>query len=290
MDGWDAAAVAVKGIAYAATLGAAGAVFFLAYSHALIRSAERHRISRLVRLSSIVAVLAGGAQILVTAGSIGGNAADMMSPPLLSMVSQAGMGRAVAIRALGVILANLGMSSQRRPTGLGIAGAVIAATSFAWVGHTHSLRPSGPPILILGVHLSAAAFWLGALTPLLMVLRRGDAPAAAAAVGRFGAAAFYVVAALVAAGLGLAWFLLGDISQLWNSAYGRWLASKLALVASLLCCAAVNKWRLTPRLRAGETAALRSLRTSIRIEMLLGALICGVTAALTTQHGPPALD
>jgi putative copper export protein len=290
LSGWDAAAVAVKAIAYAATLSAAGAVFFLAYAEALIPGAQRIRIVRLVRLSSALALLAGGAQILVTAGSMSGEAADMMSLPLLSMVSQSGLGRAVAVRALGLVLATLGISGRRRPSAVGVAGAVIAATSFAWTGHTHALLPHAPPILLLGVHLCAVAFWLGALAPLLLVLRSGDAPAAGAAVGRFGAVALYVVGALLAAGLGLAWLLLGDVTRLWSSAYGRWLACKLVVVACLLGCAAVNKWRLTPRLRAGEFSARQSLRTSIRMEMLLGAAILGVTAALTTQQGPPALE
>jgi putative copper export protein len=43
-------------------------------------------------------------------------------------------------------------------------------------------------------------------------------------------------------------------------------------------------------MRAGDTAALHSLRTSIRIELSLGALILVATAALTTLNGPPALE
>jgi len=290
LGGWDAAAVAVKAIVYAATLSTAGAVFFLAYSHALVPAADRMRIARSIRISSTVALLASGAQILVSAGSMSGDAADMMSPPLLHMAWAAGMGRTLLVRAAGLGLANVGMSSQRRPAGVAIAGAAIAATSFAWMGHTHSLTRSCLPILLLGVHLSAVAFWIGALAPLLVVSRTRDLSVMAAAAARFGTAALYVVSALLAAGLGLLWLLLGDVSQLWRSSYGRWLASKLVVVAALLCCAALNKLWLTPRLAAGKTEALHSLRRSIRIEMTLAALIFVLTAALTTLNGPPALD
>jgi len=287
---WDAAGVAVKAIAYAATLGASGAVLFLTYSHSLIAGSERVRILRQVRRSSVIAVIAGGVQIMVTAGSMSGNAADLVSPPLLSMVSQTGLGRAIVIRAAGLLFANFGTSPQRRPAWFAAAGAVAAATSFAWVGHTHSLAPYWPPILLVGIHLCAAAFWLGALAPLLTISQTGDLAVVAATAARFGAAAQYVVGVLIAAGLVLLWLLLGGLSQLWVSAYGRCLGLKLALVAGLLSCAAFNKLRLTPRLTAGDSAAIHSLRASIRLEMSLAALILVVTAALTTLNGPPALE
>jgi putative copper resistance protein D len=287
---WDAATVAVKAIAYAATLGASGAVLFLTYSHSLIAGPQRVRIVRQVRRSSLLAVIAGCAQIMVTAGSMGGHAVDLVSPPLLSMVSQTGLGSALGIRSAGLVFANLGTAPQRRPTWVAGAGAVAAATSFAWVGHTHSLVPYWPPILVVGIHLCAAAFWLGALAPLLTVSNTGDLAVVAATAARFGAAAQYIVGALVAAGVTLLWLLLGSLSQLWMSAYGRCLTLKLALVAALLYCAAFNKLRLTPRLTAGDTAALHSLRTSIRLELSLGVLILVVTAALTTLNGPPVLE
>ncbi len=290
MGGWDAAAVAVKAIVYAATLCAAGAVFFLAYNDALVPAADRRRMARMIRILSLVALFASGVQVLVSAGSMSGDAADMMSFPLVHMAWAAGMGRAILVRAVGIGLANAGTASRRRPNHVAISGAAIAATSFAWMGHTHSLVPDWPPILLLCVHLCAVAFWLGALAPLLVLSRNRDLSVIAAAASRFGAIALYGVGALLAAGLGLLAWMLGNVSQLWNDAYGRWLATKLVMVAVLLCFAAFNKLRLTPRLAAGDTAALQGLRTSIRIEMGVGALILAVTAALTTLNGPPALD
>jgi len=65
---------------------------------------------------------------------------------------------------------------------------------------------------------------------------------------------------------------------------------KLILVACLLGLAAFNKLRLTPRLRRGDARAARSLRTSIRLELLLGISILAVTATFTALTGPPALD
>ncbi len=286
---WDAAAIALKALTYAATLGAAGAVFFLRYNGTLITGANRLSIRRVVIGLSILSVSAGAAQIMMAAASMSGEATGMWNAPLLRMIWQAGAGRANVIRAAGLLLSALVIWSDRPPWAA-IFGAAMAATSFAWTGHARALNPDGLPALLLGVHLLGAAFWLGALAPLLIVARRAELPGIAAAAARFGAAAIIVVGGLVAAGVSLLWMLLGHVAELWTSAYGRCVMLKLAFVAGLLCLAAFNKLRLTPRLRAGDARAARSLRASIRLELLLGIMILTVTAALTTLTGPPALD
>lgn len=288
LGAWDAALIALKTLTYAATLGAAGAVFFLRYSGTLIAKLDGLRIKRVVLGLALVSALTGAAQIMVSAGSISGEAAGMLDGTLLRMVLQAGAGRASAIRAIGLLLGALVVLSGRPPW-LALFGAAMAATSFAWTGHARSLHPDVLPILLLGVHLLAVAFWLGALAPLLVVARGGDLSRLAAAAECFGAAAVFVVSALMAAGLTLLWMLLGDFTALWGSAYGRYVICKLIFVACLLGLAAFNKLRLTPRMRIGYRRAALSLRASIRLELLLGVLILAVTATLTTLTGPPAL-
>jgi putative copper resistance protein D len=76
---------------------------------------------------------------------------------------------------------------------------------------------------------------------------------------------------------------------LWSSPYGAAMCLKLAFVAALLSLAAINKLKLTPRLKAGDLAAAPSLRRTIHAEMALAALILLTTAAITTLIGPPAL-
>jgi copper resistance protein D len=276
-------------MSYAATFGAAGAAFFLSYSRTLVTNAERMRIRRIVLGLSVCSVLTGGAQILVTAGSMSGAAAGMWNGPMVRMVWQAGAGRAYVIRDLGLLLVGLAVLRNLLSWPACI-GAFIAATSFAWTGHARSLHPNALPVLLESVHLLGAAFWLGALTPLAVVARNRELPRVAAAASRFGTAAVLVVAGLMAAGVGLLYMMLGAVSDLWATEYGRFVMLKLGFVAALLCLAAFNKLNLTPRLLAGDVGALSSLRTSLRLELLLGALILAVTAAFTTMTGPPALD
>ena len=285
---WDAAGIVLKTLTYAATLGAAGAVFFVDYCGTLIARADSLRIRHLVLSLAVVSVLAGAAQIMVSAASMSGKAAGMWDGSLLGMVWQAGAGRANVVRALGLLLAMPAVFSEKR--WLAVPGAALAATSFAWTGHARSLDPDLIPVLLLRIHLLGAAFWLGALTPLLIVARDGEPSRIAGAAARFGAAAVFVVCGLLAAGATLLWMLLGGIAALWESAYGRCVLVKLILVACLLGLAAFNKLRLTPRLRRGDARAARSLRTSIRLEFLLGMSILAVTATFTSLMGPPALD
>lgn len=285
---WDAAAIAVKTVTYAATLGAAGAVFFLGYAGSLIASAERLRVRNIVVGLSMLAVFAGAAQVTVSAGSMSGDAAGMLDGSLIRMIWHAGAGRANAIRDIGLLLAVRGDWSDRR-SWLAFLGAAMAATSFAWTGHARSLNPDLLPMLLQSAHLLGVAFWLGALAPLHMVAGNGDLERIAATAVRFGMVAVFVVAILMAAGIGLLGMLLGNVTELWGSAYGRYVTVKLAFVACLLSLAAFNKLRLTPRIVANDTKAVRALRASIRLELLLGALILAVTATFTTLAGPPVL-
>jgi copper resistance protein D len=281
-------AVMVKAVLYGATLGAAGGVGFLSYSRSLLERADRIAIGRLIMILIAASAVMSAVRILVTAGSMTGDASGLLDPGLVSMVWHGGEGRALLIRVAGLLLA---MPAMVRPGAVAAAvapvGAAAAATSFAWVGHAHGTE-SDWPILLVGVHLLAAAFWLGAFAPLLMLARRQEPRRFGAAAERFGAAAVGGVAVLVLAGVTLLWVLLGGLSELWNSSYGITACVKLALVACLLACAAFNKLRLTPRVLDGDARAARSLRNSIAIEMAVAALILIVTAALTTLTGPPS--
>jgi putative copper resistance protein D len=287
--GWDAAAALAKAITYAGTLGAAGAIFFLNYNERSLHDGERRGIVRSVVMLSAVAALAGTARILLLAASISDNLAGMFDVSFAGMILRAGEGSALAIRIAGLILCTAVLLPGWVWTRLAFFGALLAAASFAAVGHVHALKPNFIPSLLLMLHLWCGAFWLGALWPLLRVARGGDNALTAALAARFGNIALLLVALLVAAGALLMYRLLGSIADMWSSGYGRMLSLKLLLVVALLSAAAVNKLRLTPRLAAGDAAAALHLRRSVGLEMMLGSLILLVTAAFTTLGGPPGL-
>jgi copper resistance protein D len=287
LSGWDAAAVCAKAITYAATLGAAGAIFFLAYCGSLLQEPQRSRIRRLIGILCLASALATGAKILLMSAMMSGDLAGMFDMAFARMILGAGEGLASGVRLAGLALCAFAVSSNPRFRVLAPAGAAIASMSFAGIGHVHALWPNVAPSLLLCLHLLCAAFWLGALAPLLITARDRNHSQIAGVAARFGKWALGVVVLLLSAGASLLWILIRDAAQFWSSDYGRMMAIKLFFVAALLGIAGANKLYLTPRLLQGHSKAFTWFRRSVQTEMVLGALILLITATFTTVTGPP---
>jgi putative copper resistance protein D len=286
ISGWDVAGVFAKAATYAATLVAAGAIFFLAYCNTLLRHGQRAVIRRLIGILIGVAVLLSVGRIALLSGSMSGDVAGMVDSSFARMVLGAGEGRATGARIIGLCLALLALSPKPMLRGPAALGGVIAATAFAWIGHVHALTPNIAPSLLLCLHLLCAAFWLGALPPLWVVVAGGNEPQIAAAATRFGMLALRVVALLLAAGASVLLMLISP-AQLLTSDYGRLMSIKLLAVAALLGLAAWNKLHLTPRLLGREKRAVVLFRRSLAAEISVGTFILMITAAFTSWTGPP---
>ena len=282
---WDLSVVIAKALSYGAALGAAGGVFFLAYSHSLLEAAGGRAIRRWIGALLAATALASGAKVLATAASMSGDASGMFDTALDGMILRSGEGRAIAARLVGLALAAWALAPCR-PSALSLVGAVMLATSFAWVGHVHTLAATALPILLLALHLLAVSFWLGALVPLALVARGTDVLRVASVTSRFGAVALLVVVALLGAGVSLLCLLLPSVPALWDDDYGRLVLLKLAGVALLLVLAAFNHLRVAPRLRARDARAAASLRKSIGFEIAVACAVLLTTAAMTTLTGP----
>jgi putative copper resistance protein D len=287
LGGWDAAAVCAKAVTYAATFGAAGAIFFLIYAGSLLQQPQLARIRRLIGILLVAAALASCARILLSAAAMSGEAAGMLDTGFARMILGAGEGRALAVRFAGLSLAALALlprPSLRTPA---FIGAALATISFAFVGHMQRLLPNLVPCLLLCIHLLCAAFWLGALAPLWIAARDGSCSQLAALASRFGKIALGAVLLLLCAGASLLWTLIGSAAPFWSSGYGRMMAVKLLFVAALLSVAAVNKLYLTPRLLNGHAQAVTHFKRNVQVEVIIGALVLLITATFTTVAGPP---
>jgi putative copper resistance protein D len=95
------------------------------------------------------------------------------------------------------------------------------------------------------------------------------------------------IGGLLAAGIALAYLLLGDPKLLFTSTYGNVLLAKLAAVCLLLLLGATNKFRLVPSLLNDPQAGPRRLRKSIHFEMILSLFILATTGFLTTSVSLP---
>jgi copper transport protein len=287
--GWRLAIIAVRAILYAGILGGAGGVLFLL----LLKPAEPVP----ARAARRIAAAFAAAGCLAALAAIGVQGGLLLAGPLASLAEPAtwriglasSYGITAATAALGLALVAAGLWPQRSEALRPIAwlGAAAALASFTLSGHVVTAGPRWLTAPVLIVHTSAAAFWAGALAPLLQAIGELDR-AAAPLVARFSRRALAAVTILIVAGAVIAVLQVDSLSALVETRYGLILIAKIGLVAGLIALAAVNKLRLTPSLARGLTGAATALRRTIAAEIALVLAILIATAALGTTPPPRA--
>ncbi|MDG4881029.1 copper resistance CopC/CopD family protein [Mesorhizobium sp. WSM4884] len=193
----------------------------------------------------------------------------------------------VALIALGFALLSLAGPRACRKL-LALAGLVGVGTALSASGHASAAEPQWLTRSLVFLHGAAIAFWAGALAPLGLALRYQPAEAKVF-LRRFSRAILPVVAVLAASGVVLAIIQVQEPAALINTAYGRLLLLKLALLLFLFTLASVNRWTLTAPAEAGDTEVQRRLVRSIGIETLIVLAIFGVAAGWRFTPPPRAL-
>lgn len=199
--------------------------------------------------------------------------------------------RRAALGAEGVALGPLPGRPQRL---LLLATVVALALTAPLAGHAVSHSPEALLISVGAAHVLSMSAWLGGLVMLLIaivVARRAlsadeRTPLLAGVVGRFSRMASIVVVVLVASGITQAVVLVGSVSALFETAYGRLVLVKVALLLALLALGAYNQRRSLPRLRRlaergeepGRTATV--LRRAVAFEVAFLLVVLGVTSVL----------
>jgi putative copper resistance protein D len=302
-----------RAIHFAATIVAAGVVFFVAFvAEAAFRNAGNDAIARalfarlrwVAWLSLAFAVVSGAVWLVLTAASMSGQSvADVYSQDVLwTVLSQTDFGNDWLVRfVLACTLAGVCipfLSVQGAKSAWLKAAAVFLAAAFAgslaWAGHAiggQGIEGVVHPIADI-LHLVAAAAWVGALVPLALLLamtaQNADAlTAARTATLRFSTLGIVSVATILLTGIVNTWYLSGSVDALTESKYGRLLLIKIALFFAMAGVAAFNRLRLTPRLVDNPDAtaaqgARRQLGRNAAIEAAMGAAIIGIVAALGT--------
>ena len=240
------------------------------------------------------AAASGVAVALVEAWDAGGGLSlARASEFLLSNV--AGLGRVGAVLALIAAAALV----RRAP----VAAAVTLTGAFLGVsmsGHANSAE--GLRLLAVlsdWTHLLAGAVWVGGIAQIAaawlprLARRRNELRLALLrdVLRRFGTVAIPAFLIVAATGLLSALIQLGGISPLWQSAYGRVLAVKIALVALIALASYAHARRIRPRLLQDGPAPDRRLeRRHWRLlggEPLLGAAVAVAAALLVAFPLPP---
>ena len=280
----DAVAIFLRAAAFAYALLAAGTPIFLwLFGGALDRSARPIHV--LAMRAALTALVLTVAYTLVEPARLAGELRGILDGSLQLLLLDSDFGKTNGIRALGLgmILAALLMPHGRDKFAL--TGAALVTVSFAMMGHTAEDDQRALLVPLLFAHLIVVAFWFGALWPLLLIARLEDSAVAAAVVARFSRVALRAVPLILVAGVVMAALMLPDWSSL-ATPYGLLLMAKLGGFALLMVLAALNKWRLGPRIADGSSSARVEFCRVLLVEWwLIFAVVC-VTAVMTALFSP----
>lgn len=168
------------------------------------------------------------------------------------------------------------------------ASAILLGVALANSGHASTAPPQWLAQSAVALHIITITVWLGALIPLMRLLR-ANTDTLAVTLTRFSSWIVPVVGLLLLSGATLIWLQLNTVSDLWRTPYGRVLTAKLILVALLLALATVNRYRYTHAVLAGERTARQGLLRMIGMEIIVAVCILGLVSLWRFTPPPRSL-
>ncbi len=167
-------------------------------------------------------------------------------------------------------------------------GAVLLVASEAFIGHTSTV---GPRLVVLASdagHLVAGGLWAAGTFMLALTLwgrrRRGE-PLDARLLGtRFSVMAGWALAVVAVTGLALAWAILGEVSALWSTEFGRLLSVKVVVVAVIAAIGSHNHRVLVPALARNDPDDSERFRRTVTVEAVLFGVVLALTALLVVSN------
>jgi len=286
---WSLAVAVNRWVLYAGMLWVAGTALFLLLLgiEGSLREDARQKArwaSVLTALSYVLAVGFGGADMQLGGVDALWKAATWRSGLDSTLASSAVLG----LIAMALLYAGFVAGEQRRH-GVLIAGATLAIGSFLVTGHAATAPPAWLMAPVVGVHLLATAFWIGAFRPLLLSTGQLSAADSGALMQRFSNFAVPAVIVVLISGTAISLKQLGSPAKLFDNDYGTVLLTKIILVLVIVGIAAFNKINLTPRLIANDVAGVSKIRRTITLELMLYVIVLAAASALTVTTPPRAL-
>lgn len=181
-------------------------------------------------------------------------------------------------------------ASEVHSTAVSFAGLGLLGT-WAFAGHSRSMRWPTVGVLTDIAHHAAAAAWIAGLAIVAWIVIPTSAPTLlVSTVRRFSRVAATCVVVLVATGLVQSLRLVGNPADLFGASHGRLLAAKVVLLVVMLAVANANRRRVDTRLNDDEHLAHHAgaLRQAVLAEFAIGVVIIGITAAMVVS--PPATN
>jgi copper resistance protein D len=317
--------IAVRAIHFAATIQAAGIVFFgcLVAEPAWLATGGqpsgaaakiRTQMAWFLWIALAVSVVTGAVWLLLLAARIADSSvSDAVADGTAWIVlTQTRFGFDWQLRLLSVVVLVAYVQLPRRAGGnLSIwrdlpsaMSAVVFLGALAWAGHGGATPGYEGVVHVVAdfAHLIAAGAWLGGLPPLVALLaclrRSGEQGWSIVAVDvtrRFSHLGTASVGTLLVSGVVNASFLAGGTEGVIGTEYGHLLLLKIALFLAMACIAAVNRQVLLPQLSssADDDRSAMNTRTTQRLErnaiaeVLLGLVVIAIVGVLGITP-PPA--
>lgn len=250
---------------------------------------------------ALVGLLVSILGLLALAASMGGTGLlDLDVETLRALLGETSLGASWVVRVGSLIVAGTAAALlPRAPSaalGLIASASAVALATLAWTGHG-AMDEGTRGWIHLGAdiaHLLAAGIWIGALVALLLLVTRRVAYVDEAHVRLshrtlegFSVVGSALVVVLVLTGVVNTWLLVGlaGLFELPFDLYGQLLLAKLTIFGAMLALAAVNRFRLTPRLRdaistGDHGSAMSALRRSLALETAAGLVVLALVAWL----------
>lgn len=241
--------------------------------------------------------LTGAAELLIQARRLGG--LSFTDDALHTVWGERWIERQAVLLAIAALLWAHGWPKRRRRAEASqalLAIALIGGFQYlllvAMTSHASSVPGSFWAVGADFIHLSAAALWVGILFQLVLFLAwtirhtpPDQRPALLAhPLRRFSALAATAVFLLLASGLASSLTEVPDFEALGDTAYGRALVVKSAVIVLLMLAAGLNAVFLAPRARRkGNEASGRRFVWTVRAEIALAIAVLA-TAAVLVQY------
>jgi copper transport protein len=285
----------VRGLAFAGLLVLVGAVWFLRLGWP--DGGNDRGVQRLLLGAWMLVIVTAVASIFLQADYTSSSVSDVLD----ERYGQSMLVRLGLCAVFLVILANPARVILRGAFDAVLGLALLATLTSSGHATTGRVIPVG--FVTDLVHVSAAALWLGGVTVLALLLLRSQPPAEVQEITtRFSFLAAPAIALVVLSGTVQTLRQVEDLDQLFTSAYGRLVLTKVGLLVFIVTAASVSRhivlrWKARRRAPEGTIVAelreqpiadddRKDLRDALVVEVALAAVILAVTAVLVNTVPP----
>jgi copper resistance protein D len=288
----DPLLIATRTLHFAGALSLLGALGFAAFIARDPPPRPMRQLRVVAQLSAALLLISAPLWLVLVAANMSADtlAATIASGVPKTVLLDTQFGHALGLRFVLTLLLLLLVARLGKDRVLDRMAAFLAAVSvvaIAWQGHAGAELGRDALIHLTAdaAHLIAAGLWLGALLPLILLLRgTTETDRQYEAARRFSTLGVICVAALLPSGIVNTYYLVGSVPALFGTDYGRILLLKVVLVLTMLAFAASNRWQLVPRLAIYDRGAARRIARHAAVEAALGLGVIAIVAALGSME------